>query len=252
MPSIFITGAASGIGLATARVFGRAGWRLGLADLTQAGLDAVRRESGLHDAHIYVVDVTDANAMQIALADFCASGRLDVMHNNAGILSVGHFQEIPLKRHHQIIDINVKGVINGAYAAYPYLKAARGLLINMSSASAIFGTPDFASYSASKFAVRGLTEALAVEWAREGIEVCDVMPPFVKTPMLTAEEKNSGIVSRLGVNLSPEDVANEVFRVTTTRQLHNPLTLQFRALSAVSKWIPDRVNQAIMKFLSRP
>lgn len=252
MPSIFITGAASGIGLATARVFGRAGWQLGLADLTQAGLEAIRHEPGLHDAKIYVVDVTDASTLQNALADFCRTGRLDVMHNNAGILSVGHFQDIPLKRHHQIIDINVKGVINGAYTAYPYLKAARGLLINMSSASAIFGTPDFASYSASKFAVRGLTEALATEWGREGIEVCDVMPPFVKTPMLTAEESHSGIVARLGVNLSPEDVANEIFRVTTSRHLHNPLTVQFRALSTLSKLIPDRVNQAIMQFLSRP
>lgn len=252
MPSIFITGAASGIGFATARVFGRAGWRLGLADLTQEGLDAVRREPGLHDANLYVVDVTDANTLQVALADFCVGGRLDVMHNNAGILSVGRFSEIPLKRHHQIIDINVKGVINGAYAAYPYLKTARGLLINMSSASAIFGTPDFASYSASKFAVRGLTEALATEWARDGIGVCDVMPPFVKTPMLTAEEKNSGIVARLGVNLSAENVADEIFKVTTSRELHNPLTLQFRALSAVSKLIPDRANKAIMQFLSRP
>lgn len=251
--SAFITGAASGIGKAVARRLLAQGWRVGLADLNTALLTTTATELG-GDHAIVTLDVTDAGAVQAALAAFCPDGRLDVLVNNAGILSVGQFADIPLARHDLIIDINVKGVLHCAHAAYAYLKAARGQLINLSSASAIFGTPHFASYSASKFAVRGLTEALAVEWAPDGIRVCDVMPPFVNTPMLAAEQAHSPVVARLGVDLSPEQVAEEIVRVIGAgrRRIHNPITRSFTALRQVAKLIPDRATAGIMGWLARP
>lgn len=251
--SALITGAASGIGKEVARRLLTRGWRVGLADLN-ADLLALTAAELDGDHVVLPLNVTDAAAVQAALAAFCPDGRLDVLLNNAGILSVGKFAEIPLARHDLIVDINVKGVLHCAHAAHPYLKAAQGQLVNLSSASAIFGTPDFASYSASKFAVRGLTEALAVEWAPDGIRVCDVMPPFVNTPMLAAEQAHSPVVARLGMDLSPEQVADEIVRVITAgrRRIHNPITRSFAALRQVARLIPDQLTAGIMGWLARP
>ncbi|MCP6059511.1 SDR family NAD(P)-dependent oxidoreductase, partial [Klebsiella pneumoniae] len=90
--------------------------------------------------------------------------------------------------HARILAINVQGVVQMTHAAFPYLKATPGAqVINMGSASGVYGTPHMASYSASKFAVRGFTEALELEWRRHGIRVGDLMPPFVRTPMVSRQ-----------------------------------------------------------------
>ena len=93
------------------------------------------------------------------------AGELNILVNNAGILYSGAFENIDIKSHQRTININVNGVINGCHAALPYLKQASfARVINLSSASAIYGQADLISYSASKFAVRGITEGLDVEW----------------------------------------------------------------------------------------
>lgn len=250
VPSVFISGAASGIGRACALRFARAGWRLGLADRDGAALQSVVTELGSVPVQSYGLDVSDGEAVRQALADFCTGQPLDVLVNNAGILSVGKFSELPLQRHQQIIDVNVKGVIHCAHAAFPYLRAARGVLINMSSASAIFGTPDFASYSASKFAVRGLTEALASEWKSEGVAVCDVLPPFVDTPMLAPHRSSSKLFASMGVRLRAQDVAEAVFRCTQRRRVHNPLTASVRLFYSLANLAPVWLQQRLMRALS--
>ena len=100
-----------------------------------------------------VLDVTDAEAFAQALHHFAGHhGRLDVLLNNAGILSVGDFESIDTVRHALIVDINLKGVINGCHAALPWLRhTPDSRVINLASASAIYGTPGYASYSATKF-----------------------------------------------------------------------------------------------------
>lgn len=250
VPSVFITGAASGIGRACALRFARAGWRLGLADRDGAALESVVTELGAVPVQSYGLDVGDGEAVRQALADFCTGQPLNALVNNAGILSVGKFSELPLQRHQQIIDVNVKGVIHCAHAAFPYLRAAQGVLINMSSASAIFGTPDFASYSASKFAVRGLTEALASEWKSEGVAVCDVLPPFVDTPMLAPHRSSSKLFASMGVRLRAQDVAEAVFRCTTQRRVHNPLTGSVRLFYSLANVAPVWLQQRLMRALS--
>ena len=109
-----------------------------------------------------------AAAVQAALKDFAAEhgGQLRLLFNCAGVLRFGHFESIELAEHARILQINVLGLLQMIHAAFPYLKAtANAQVINMGSASGLYGTPHMASYSASKFAVRGLTEALAM--ARE-------------------------------------------------------------------------------------
>ncbi|MED5440933.1 MAG: SDR family oxidoreductase [Pseudomonadota bacterium] len=249
----FITGAASGIGRATAEALINRGWSVALADLFTDDLEAVRSQAP-DRVHIYKLDVTDADAFEQAVSDFANKhhGQLRLLFNCAGILEVNRFTDISRERHQQILDINIKGVINGCQAAYPYLKAApEGQVINMSSASATYGIPEFAVYSASKFAVQGLTEALNLEWRKDGIHVGDVMPPFVKTPMLTSQKHGAHIIDALGVNLTAEDVAEAVLKQLSRKLTHRTVSLQFTLLYLLGQISPRPVTGWLIRLLSR-
>ncbi|HET8708009.1 MAG TPA: SDR family oxidoreductase [Pseudomonadales bacterium] len=251
--AIFITGAASGIGKATAMLFAKKGWFVGLADRDEMGVRRLHQQLGTRITSFHRVDVTDFASVKEALEAFSSQtgGQLHVLLNNAGVLKVGCFEDIPLAAHHQIIDVNVKGVINCTYAAFELLKNTKGArVINMSSASAEYGSPDFASYSASKFAVRALTEALNVEWARHDITVTDVMPPFVDTPMLDGSARKSRVTSRLGVNLSAEDIANAVWESTHSNRLHRRVSMPFKIVATGQKYAPEWLRQQLAKLIS--
>jgi len=254
--SIFITGAAAGIGRAAALRFAAAGWRVGLYDVNLLGVKALASEIG-PQAVVGKLDVTDAAAFAKALAAFAepTDDRIDVLFNNAGILSTGDFESMPLARCHALIDINAKGVVNGCHAAQPYLARAKGgRVINMASASAIYGTPAFAVYSATKFFVKGLTEALNIEWARQGIYVCSVLPLFVDTPMVQAVADKPKSISSLGVRLTAADIADTVFEAATRPVWRSPVHWyvgrQTRALALMNKLVPQRLARASNKIIS--
>jgi NAD(P)-dependent dehydrogenase (short-subunit alcohol dehydrogenase family) len=255
-PSIFITGAAAGIGRATAQLFASRGWFLGLYDMNAAGLDSLKTELGAGRCVAGILDVTDPAAFAAALDGFfqAAGRRLDVMFNCAGILSVGHFEDIPLSRHHQMVDINLKGVINGFHGALPYLKQTRGArVVSMASASAIYGSPAYASYSASKFGVRGLTEALNVEWSRHGILVMDVWPIFVNTAMVTAIEAPESL-KKMGVHLQAGDVADVIYKAATRPRwlthVHWYVGFQTWVLAIATRLLPTWVSRLTSKTVS--
>ena len=143
-PAIFITGAAAGIGRATARRFAREGWAVGLTDVDTDALDTVARELG--DAACYVgpLDVRLAGAWREALQGFwdACGGRLDLLFNNAGIAVTAPFEEADVARHGLLLDVNVRGIVNGCHAAHAYLKRTPGSrVVNMCSASALHGQP---------------------------------------------------------------------------------------------------------------
>ena len=253
--AIFITGAAAGIGRATAELYAAKGWFVGLYDVAGDAVTALRDRLGAEQAIAEALDVTDATAFAAALERFFArSGRLDVMFNCAGILATGDFADIPIDRHHRLVDVNLKGVLNGAHAALPYLKQSRGAcLINMASASAIHGAPGFASYGATKFAVKGLTEALSIEWAQYGIRVMDLLPLFVATPMVHDVAAPPKSIGRLGVNLSAEDVAAKVWQASQARgwpHTHWYPGLQSQALALANKLLPAFLNRYTTKLVS--
>jgi NADP-dependent 3-hydroxy acid dehydrogenase YdfG len=182
--AVFITGAAAGIGRATALTFAKKGYTVGGYDIDEVGLKSLAEEvdalggtarnvagrpAPVITGHL---DVTDAGEMAQRVGEFAeaAGGRLDVMVNNAGILLAGRFEDIDAARHLKEIDINTKGVVNGLHAAFPYLRdTANSVVVNLASASAIYGQPELANYGATKFFVRGITEALDIEWQRHDI-----------------------------------------------------------------------------------
>jgi NAD(P)-dependent dehydrogenase (short-subunit alcohol dehydrogenase family) len=252
MHNILISGAASGIGAATARLFQQQGWKVGLLDINPQALAELAAELG--GAWHCMLDVRDAEAVAAALADFTAThnGQLRLLFNCAGILRTGAFEEISLAEHAQIMQINVIGLLQLTHAAFPYLQATTNAqVINMGSASGLYGVPQFASYSASKFAVRGLTEALDLEWQHHGIRVGDLMPPFVRTPMLDGNNSTPGIVQRLGVHLEAADIAQAVLRQAQQARVHRPVGMQFSLLYALGQITPACLMRRLMRWMNR-
>ncbi|HET8707959.1 MAG TPA: SDR family oxidoreductase [Pseudomonadales bacterium] len=250
----FITGASSGIGLAVARLFVEKGWVVGLAARDLSRLAQTREELGEQRCFVYQMDVSDAESVREALRQFSAQsdGKLHALINSAGVLEAGRFQDVDLETHHKVIDTNLKGILNCTHTAFPLLKETpKAAVVNIGSASAFYGAPDFASYSASKFAVRALTEALNVEWADFDIHVSDVMPPFVDTPMLdSAVRSKLKAITWLGVNLNAGDVADSVWKNVNSRQVHTVVGLPFKFMAVGQKYSPHWLQKRVVKFVS--
>jgi NAD(P)-dependent dehydrogenase (short-subunit alcohol dehydrogenase family) len=193
--AIFITGAGSGMGCEGAKLFHAKGWRVGAVDRNDDGLAALSQELGSERLWTRAVDVTDKAALDSALADFCAAnpnGGLDMMWNNAGIGESGWFEDVPYEAAMRVVDVNFKAVLTGAYGSLPYLKKTPGsLMFSTSSSAGTYGMPRIAVYSSTKHAVKGLTEALSVEWHRHGVRVADVLPGLIDTAILSTTTNHS-------------------------------------------------------------
>lgn len=248
--SIFVTGAASGIGRATALRFAREGWFVGLYDVNEAGVAELRRELGESKAVAGKLDVCNLDEFRARVADFDrACGRMDVLFNNAGLLHMGKFDEIAPETALRMMHVNMDGIVNGCYAALPLLRRTTGaVILNMSSASAIYGIPELACYSASKFFVRGFTEALDLELGREGIRVADLMPSYVATPMVTGQTYQAGTLKTMGVKLTAEKVAEQAWRAVNARRgTHFIPQTDVKILRRVAGLLPEVARVATRK-----
>lgn len=254
MKTVAITGATAGIGRATALRFARAGYRVAAYGRNQEALDALRPELGPHGiaARLDVQEVDDWRTRLGELAEL-TGGTLDVLVNNAGILVSGPFAEIPLAEQQSVLAINVGGMLSGCHVAYPLLKRTPGAqVINLSSASAIYGQPELATYSATKFAIRGLTEALELEWAVDDITVSAIWPLFVDTGMVA--DVDTASTRNLGVSLTADDVADTILAVASSRSrlphsVHHAVGRQAKGLMALSGvapgWIMREINKRV-------
>src|SRR5215469_10717557 len=193
--SIFITGAASGMGRETAKLFANKGWFVGAFDVNTDGLKTLEQEIGADNCITRRLDVTDKADFDAAMKAFgeVTGGKLDVLFSNAGIGESGWFEDVPYEAAMRVVQVNLVGVINSIYAALPLLKQTpNSLCFITSSSSATYGMPRIAVYSATKHAVKGLTEALSVEFARHGVRVSDVLPGLIDTAIIRNTPNRSG------------------------------------------------------------
>ncbi|KGT46960.1 SDR family oxidoreductase [Acinetobacter sp. HR7] len=255
MHSILISGAAQGIGAAVARLFCHQGYKVGIYDLNTTLAEQLAAKLGSH-ARAGYLDVTQYDSWQTALNEFEDwAGEINILVNNAGVLYSGNFEQIPIEAHHRTIDINIKGMMNGCHAAFSFLKRASfARVINLSSASAIYGQADLAVYSTSKFGVRGLTESLDIEWQKYGIRVMDVMPLFVHTAMVHDMQAES--IKKMGVHLNAEDVALDILNLVQRKDhlltpTHRPVGFRSQFLFQLSKISPQFINRLTNLWIAR-
>lgn len=182
-----VTGANSGIGLATALRLGRDGYEVwagarsadGLAAIEQAAVDA-----GLDSIHPVQLDVTDDASVAAAFATIQAEGPVDVLVNNAGITGASSVEETPIATYQAMFDTNVLGVVRCIQQVLPGMREARaGRIVNISSSSAIQSPPLMAPYATTKMAVEGISESLQAEVAPYGIRVIAILAGTIMTPI---------------------------------------------------------------------
>ena len=211
-----ITGAAQGIGLATALKFAQEGAHVVICDIKQASVDAaVDAANALCvRAQGFVVDVTQRDMVDAVVADTLAEfGAIDILVNNAGITQDARLQKMTLEQFDRVIDVNLRGVFHCTQAVADAMVAkGSGVILNTSSVVGIYGNFGQTNYAASKFGVIGFTKTWARELGPKGIRVNAVAPGFIATPILDtipekilASMKSQVPLARLG---SPEEVAN--------------------------------------------
>ena len=254
--AIFISGGGSGIGRAVARHFGAKGWLVGLGDINAQGMSETAEliPHGLSSTH--KLDVREREQWHRALSDFVAvsGGRLDVLFNNAGVGLGGLYDTLLPEDADFVIDVNLRGVVNGIYAALPHLRATpNSCILNTGSASGYYGSPGLSIYSATKFGVRALTEALDIEFAPEGIRVRDIMPGFIDTPLLNqvvpgTNETSRDRVQQAGLEFTPvETVAQAAWDAVHGDKVHTGVGKTARRLAFASRWMPGRLRKMMKK-----
>jgi len=221
-----VTGGATGIGRAIAKRLARAGYDLAIADIDAPGAETAAnqiRESGRRVVAIQCDVGERASAFRMAEEAARALGDVDLLVNNAGIVRLGPLASFSDKDWRDIFRVNVDGVFFCCQAVLPGMVARRrGNLVNIASWNGKLGAPNFGAYSATKFAVIGLTQALAREVASQGIRVNAVCPGIVAgTPMRAQVERDGQVFGLppsserakaipLGRLATPEDIANVV------------------------------------------
>jgi len=254
MKSIFITGAASGIGRASARLFAGRGWFVGGYDIDTAGLSRLLRELGDEHCIVGTLDVTDHKSFSSAVASFAeaSGGRMDVLFNNAGVFRIDFFEHIPIEEQHRIIDVNFTGVVNGIHASLDLLKKTarahgEARILTTSSAAGIYGLPEFNVYSGAKAAVRALTEALDIELARHNIRVADLLPGGVDTALLRNQARLPKLLSNPALLDSPEAIAELAYAAVHGRELHWFPRRKLALHDKLSRLFPRRVRERLAR-----
>jgi NADP-dependent 3-hydroxy acid dehydrogenase YdfG len=246
--SIFITGAASGIGRATALLFAGNGWFVGAYDRNAEGLKVLADEIGAADVVTSVLDVTDKAAFEAALASFSAetNGRLDLLFNNAGIGRGGPFDQQPFEDILEVVRVNLIGVLNGVHSALPLLKATPGsLCFTTSSSSATYGMPNIAVYSATKHAVKGLTEALSIEFRAFGVRAADTLPGLIDTAILPRGAAATAPTEGMFRLTPPSAVAQAVWEAYGSDKLHWYVPPEIEELDRAATLTPEVLREQL-------
>lgn len=217
----FITGAASGIGLATMKRLSQEGAAIYACDINAGPLE--QEAAGLREAGATVetreLDVSDDAGCAAAITA-CVEryGHLDILCNIAGMVCTGHFTELDPQRWRRVMEVNTTSVFVLSQAAMPHLLESGGNIVNIASTAALAGLPYNAAYCASKGAVLQLSRALAAEYAGRGVRVNAVCPGGVNTPLIKNAQAPEGADMALfqrmfpltPYNAEPEEIASAV------------------------------------------
>ena len=216
---VLVTGAASGIGRATAEAFGARGARVACTDIRTDQLaetvGAIEKSGG--EAMAMALDVADSAAATAAV-ERCAEqwGGLHILANVAGVLKLDHAHQLSDEDWNRVLGINLGGTFFMSRAAIPHLLEHAGCIVNVASLAGLKGQAYGAAYCASKAAVGAMTRCLAVEWAKDNITTIDIAPGYIETDLnrdyLSREKVKAWLVDRIptGEPGKPEDVAKLV------------------------------------------
>ncbi len=243
-----ITGAASGLGLATAELLAVRGWRLGLLDRDAAPLAAAAadlRRSGSPLCETYALDTTDEAAVKSAVDEFAARcGGLDFAMNSAGVAVAGSMLDTPAADWDWIMNINVLGVAHCCRAELPQLAASGGgIIINIASAASFASSSQMSAYGASKAAVVALSETLYQEFADRNVHVAAAMPGFFRTRLMDHARAPAGVAGfaqrmMQASNLEADAVALEIVSRAAAGATHIVLPSRYRWLWRFKRLAP--------------
>lgn len=213
-----ITGAASGIGAATARLLAAEGAQLVLADVNEAAGQQLVESLGRSARAAFRRTDVSVQAEVEALVAFAAErhGRIDVLHNNAGVLSIASTPELDPAEWHRLFAVNLHSIFYACRAVIPLMQSqGRGAIVNTASVSGLRGDFGFSAYNASKGAVVNYTRSIAIDHAAQGIRINAVCPGVIATPMASPlGDLGLGEITLAGIPMrrygQPEDVAQAV------------------------------------------
>ncbi|MBC9252390.1 hypothetical protein A9179_19125 [Pseudomonas alcaligenes] len=262
--NVVITGAGSGIGRELALQLAARGCRLALADRDEQGLAETAIQARLAGAgslltqRLDVSDEAQVNAFAAQVQD--GLGGVDVLINNAGITRFGDFASTSPEAFRQVLDVNFWGVVYGSRAFLPALRASRGSLVNLSSLFGLIGVAAQTHYCASKFAVRGFSEALRQELKDDGVHVACVHPGGVRTRIASNArfdqevEDQAALVLKLEQNtlkLPPSEAARIILSGIEQRRERILVGRDAKAVDLLQRLLPTAHSGLVHRLLSK-
>lgn len=249
-----VTGAGSGIGKATATAFAREGMKVHLVDIDQTRVAEAAEEIG---GTPHVVDCTDGAAIQ-ALADevIAAEGRVDVVHNNAGVGLGKPFERTTLEDWKWLVDLNLWGVIHGCRAFLPHMaERGEGAVVNSASLAGLVGFRHVAAYATTKHAVVGLSDSLNQEYGPRGVTVMALCPGLVNTNIqhdgrydIPEDPDASRLVQLFEERgISPDDVAAAVVDGIKRKRWLVVVPRSARAIFGAKRWNPWKMGNWLQR-----
>lgn len=253
-----VTGAAGGIGRATAIALARAGCHLALADVNRKGLEetaaAIRRLN--RRASVHEVDVADEKRVEWWAGEVIrAHGAVHILINNAGISCGRSFAAMDAGDFDRVMAVNFRGTVYGCRYFLPHLKAApEAHIVNLSSLFGILGVSGRSAYCASKFALRGFSEALQMELKRDGIGVTTVHPGAVNTGIAAAgpdAASNQAMIKALNRGASPEQVADQIVAAIRKNDIRRVITRGALVLDGLKRLAPEQTQRLLGRLAAR-